>query len=965
MCGVAGIYGYANSAPPVDRGELLKIRDAMQRRGPDGAGLWISAAARTGLAHRRLSIIDLSDAAAQPMAGPDGRLHVTFNGEIYNHLELRRELEAKGVRFRTNSDTEVLLHLYADRGKAMLAALRGMYAFAIWDERERTLFLARDPFGIKPLYYADDGRTFRCASQVKALLAGGAVDRTGDPAGRAGFALWGYVPEPFTLYRGIRALPAGCSMVVDAGGAGAPEKFFDLAAEFREAERRAPGLGREAGLERLQASLRESVSCHMLADVPVGVFLSAGVDSTVIATLAARTAGSELTCVTLGFDEYRGGPQDETVAAGQTAERLGVRHAVDWIGQEAFYEKVVDVLEAMDQPSIDGINTYFVSRAAARQGLKVALSGLGADELFLGYPSFRDVPQIMRMFGAGARLPRWVGRAARAAAAPVLHTFTSPKYAGLLEYGGSCEGAYLLRRGLFMPWELPGLMGRDEARAGLERLHTLPSLGATRDGVRGASTVVSNLELAWYMRGQLLRDADWAGMAHSLEIRVPFVDLEVLRAAAPLAAAGAIRTKRDFASLPGLGLPRELAERPKTGFQVPVGTWLDAMAPVRGHRRGLRGWGVRVDRHFTGRRAILNLMTDAYGAHGGIALYGRDFLAAQCGDPATEKVVAIVRNAPDPATGLPAKLRFDTSGSGSKVRFVMAVARVLLSGERFDLVVCGHIHLLPLAAPLAARFGVPLMLVVYGVDAWRATPGRLANAIARRVDVVNAVSNVTMGRFRDWSGVAPERCSVLPNAIHMDRYGMGPKDASLVARYGLQGRKVIMTLARYASNERYKGVDEVLAVLPRVMRQVPEAVYLIVGDGTDRPRLESVCRALGLAPHVVFAGRIPEAEKADHFRLADAFVMPSRGEGFGFVFLEAMACGIPVVGGRYDGSADALGGGAFGRLVDPENAAELETAILDALRAPKGIPKGMEVFAYENFERGCRRFMARTALLCG
>jgi glycosyltransferase involved in cell wall biosynthesis len=213
--------------------------------------------------------------------------------------------------------------------------------------------------------------------------------------------------------------------------------------------------------------------------------------------------------------------------------------------------------------------------------------------------------------------------------------------------------------------------------------------------------------------------------------------------------------------------------------------------------------------------------------------------------------------------------------------------------------------------------------------------------------------------------VAQERFSVLPNAIHMDSYGMGPKDPALVARYGLQGRKVVMTLARYASNERYKGVDEVLAVLPRVLRQVPEVTYLVVGDGTDRPRLESVCRSLGLAPHVVFTGRIPEAEKADYFRLADAFVMPSRGEGFGFVFLEAMACGIPVVGGRNDGSADALGDGAFGRLVDPANAEELEAAILEALGSAKAVPRGMEMFSYENFERKCRRMLARASLLCG
>src|SRR5579859_3297766 len=205
MCGIAGVFAYRDSAAPADPEELLRIRDRMYSRGPDGAGLWISEDRRVGLAHRRLAIIDLSEAGAQPMSTPDGKLHIVFNGEIYNYRNLRRELEAKGYRFQSKSDTEVLLHLYADRGPEMMHALRGMYAFGIWDAREQSLFLARDPFGIKPLYYADDGHTIRFASQVKPLLKSNAIDTAPEPAGSIGFLIWGAVPEPFTLYRGIRA----------------------------------------------------------------------------------------------------------------------------------------------------------------------------------------------------------------------------------------------------------------------------------------------------------------------------------------------------------------------------------------------------------------------------------------------------------------------------------------------------------------------------------------------------------------------------------------------------------------------------------------------------------------------------------------------------------------------------------------------------------------------------------------
>ena len=236
MCGIAGVFAYHDAAPPVDLEELLRIRDAMTARGPDGAGLWASADRRTALAHRRLAIIDLSDAGAQPMATADGRLHVTFNGEIYNYRQLRRELEAKGYRFRSESDTEVLLHLYDDRGADMVHALRGMYAFAIWDEREKALFLARDPFGIKPLYYADNGEGLRFASQVKALLKGGAVDTAPEPAGSVGFLVWGHVPEPYTLYRGIRSLPAGAYMRVSRDRGASTTRFFEVGDELRKAE---------------------------------------------------------------------------------------------------------------------------------------------------------------------------------------------------------------------------------------------------------------------------------------------------------------------------------------------------------------------------------------------------------------------------------------------------------------------------------------------------------------------------------------------------------------------------------------------------------------------------------------------------------------------------------------------------------------------------------------------------------
>ena len=289
---------------------------------------------------------------------------------------------------------------------------------------------------------------------------------------------------------------------------------------------------------------------------------------------------------------------------------------------------------------------------------------------------------------------------------------------------------------------------------------------------------------------------------------------------------------------------------------------------------------------------------------------------------------------------------------------------MLLSGERFDMVVCSHINLLPIAVLATAFARAPLLLLVYGVDAWTPSRSRLINLLTRRADAVSAISHVTLERFLAWSGVPRERCTVLPNAVHLERYGPGPKSEALLERYGIKGRKVVMTLGRLAVTER-KGFDEVLEVMPRLIRKVPELVYLIAGDGSDRARLEAKAAALGLQGRVVFTGYVAEPEKADHYRLADAFVMPSHGEGFGFVFLEAMACGIPVVGSRADGGREALRDGSLGRLINPGEPAELEEAVLTALRTAKRIPEGIKYFSFDNFERRCHRLLAATSTLYG
>ena len=381
MCGINGLFAYHYAANPIDARELVRTRDHMAARGPDGEGSWIAADRRAAFGHRRLSIIDLSNAASQPMASEDGRTIVAFNGEIYNYEQLRADLLAKGHTFRSHSDTEVLLHLYALKGAEMVRDLRGMFAFAIWDENRRTMFLARDPYGIKPLYYADDGWTFRFASQVQALLAGGAVSRDADPAGRVGFALFGSVPEPFTMRREIRALPAGSTLTVDRVGAHEPRRYASIAQVYSDAESQAAG-GDERAKARatgeFRAALLDSVRHHLVADVPVGAFLSSGVDSSALVGLMRDAGQQEIQTVTLSFAEFSGCLEDEGPLAAEVAKHYGARHTIRVVSESEFAEDLPRIFDAMDQPSIDGVNTWFVAKAARELGLKVALSGIGA-----------------------------------------------------------------------------------------------------------------------------------------------------------------------------------------------------------------------------------------------------------------------------------------------------------------------------------------------------------------------------------------------------------------------------------------------------------------------------------------------------------------------------------------------------------------------------------------------------------
>lgn len=581
MCGIGGALVFDGGLSERHKQSLIKLLDRMTPRGPDASGYWKSSCGSAAFVHRRLSIIDLSDAGAQPMVLPQREICITFNGEIYNYSELKSELKAQGAHFQSNSDTEVLLHLYVAYGTDMVSRLRGMFAFAIWDGERKSLFLARDHLGIKPLYYSDDGTCFRFASQVKALVAAGDVDTSPCPAGQVGFMLLGYVPEPHTWYRGIRSLEAGTTLYIDQSGTCKKHNYFNVTTVLEHAEPVQLNPGETANLVR--DLLLDSVRCHLTSDVPVGMFLSSGIDSVSLARLATDVGVDDLCSITALFSDFAGGSNDETANATAIAHALGFYHQnlKIQLDKSDLPSALDGLIYAMDQPTVDGVNTYFISQAAKRNGLKVALSGLGGDELFGGYPLFRQIPVYLNRF---ARLNSFPG-ATRVLdglfSTKTARRFLKPRHQGLFRSGSDEASAYLLLRSVHHPWEIPDLLDPEFAMQGLEDLNISDKLTRITGQIATTHGKITALEISMYMRNQLLMTSDWAGMAHSLEIRVPFADVEVFKRIAPLL------VSLDPPSKVTLGTSAQINNLPtkggasKVGFNVPVSQF---MSLSNGHR---------------------------------------------------------------------------------------------------------------------------------------------------------------------------------------------------------------------------------------------------------------------------------------------------------------------------------------------------------------------------------------------
>lgn len=607
MCGIAGIVRAGEGPRDRIRESVSRMQACLRFRGPDDEGLFVSPDGRAAFAHTRLSILDLSPAGHQPMSTPDRRYTITFNGEIYNFLALRKELEDAGVPLGSRSDTEVILRMYERQGAACVRRLRGMFAFAIWDDLEKRCFFARDPLGIKPLYFQRSADGLAFASEIRALLRGGGAEGHIGMVGLYGYLTTGTVPEPATMLRGVEMLGAGQWMEWRDGR--------ERSEHYWRVSFASEPMGREEAVRVARGALVDSLRHHFVSDVPVGIFLSGGLDSTTLLALSSEAGAGKVSTYSISFEE----PEwDEGPLAGRIAEHFGSEHHDFKITADTGRDWLEEFLESVDQPTIDGFNTFCVSRVAHQHGAKVVLSGLGGDELFAGYRSFVALPRVvgwMRATGFAGPLYRRVGGWLESRSS----SSKARRMGDFMQKENSCAAFYRSFRAVFAHAEAADLASE------LLPYGVVPGRGSREprpDEGWALRDAVSFLELTTYMRNQLLRDSDVMSMRWGLELRVPFVDSVLMGTMGEIPASLRLRHGKKLLIEAVPELPGWLLDQPKRGFTFPFERWfadrwrdlLRDAAPPPGIvlDTWYRRWALAVLRDWMRRNGIA-----AQGDHGG------------------------------------------------------------------------------------------------------------------------------------------------------------------------------------------------------------------------------------------------------------------------------------------------------------------------------------------------------------
>lgn len=928
----------------------------LKHGGPDDEGIFGCDDYHMVLGHRRLSLIDLSEAGHQPMSYGEGRYQISFNGEIYNYLELRSQLKSLGYTFKTQTDTEVILAAFAAWGTDSFNKMNGMFSFALWDHQNAKLYLVRDPSGIKPLYYAATKEGLAFASEIRGFKPVPYLKEEND--------LWpvylmayGHLPEPVTVLKHVRPVPKGsflCYHVKDGNSVIQSYKKFSFDAKI---------FNRQEAISQIKDYLQKSVKRHLIADAPIGVFLSGGLDSGIVLLLASADQQTKLNTLSLFFEEDEFSEKKYQDILLQKMSCASNQHLLK---EAEFHENLPSILQSIDQPGVDGINTWFISKYAKENGLKAVLSGIGGDELYGGYPSFKRMEKVKFL----EKLPK--------------HLLGSGKYTSLkklrrLGYLGleGATGKYLFLRGQFIPFEIAAHLDISE-----EQVWQALRMQPVCENINHLSAYnqASWIELNLFMQNQLLRDVDVMSMSHGIEIRVPFLDRDFvdlsMQIKDDLKSQGQLPKQLLIDSFKDI-LPQPIWDRPKMGFGFPFKKWLsnnqlvkDLMNPnssdYKNFVSGNMHWSqflslvlikdrgvsipavTKIKKSVGGNqpkeniplgqqqngknKKILFLTLRTFSITGGIEKVSKvagKALYELCEASGTELSVCSMYDEQDDADE---KYFPEKNFTGFGIRRFRFARKCVWEGMKNDTVILSHVNLLPVGYFIKLFSPkTKLILLAHGIEAWEPFKG-FRKKMLFKCDKIFSVSKYTKDVMIQLNGFPEENISVLNNCLDpfLEKPIQKEKEDYLLKRYQLKRDDIVlMTLTRLAARERYKGYDIVIESLKKLSVSNPGIKYLIVGryDDEEKERLDAIIAKAGLQQQVIFTGFVPDNELADHFNLADIYIMPSEKEGFGIVFIEAMYYRKPVIAGNKDGSVDALLNGRLGMLVNPKSLDEVTDAI--------------------------------------
>ena len=544
--------------------------ESLKRRGPDAKGIWSKDDVFLG--SRRLAIFDLNERSNQPMKSICSRYILIFNGAIYNYKNLRKYLIESGIELKTFSDTEVILELFALEGPKMLHRLEGMFAFLIWDIENKEAFAARDPYGIKPLYIGSNSKGLILASQVKTLLATKQIETDKDIYSEFAFKNFGYVIEPNTWFNNIKSLKSGYYIIIRDRKIITEKKWFNIENFWVRADQANIKIPKNEYIKIINEAVTDSVKKHLVADVPIGIFLSGGIDSTLLASIVSSNSKKTITAITVLFDEFEDSNNDETSLAKKVTEKLGLKHHIFKVTKEDFYKDLPEILDAMDQPSIDGINTWYASKAAAKLNLKVVFSGLGGDEIFFGYDHYKKIPFLHKYLNLLKKIPfsKFI--------LEIFLNFLSfmskdLRWKFILKNSNSISKLWFLKRSILYSDDTSENK-HEKSKLDLNDFYKEFLNKDLEYNFTDMKIHLSKLDSLFYMRNQLLRDSDWASMYHSIELRTPFVDIKLVEKLKDLMNSYSFHNNKDILKLSFQSiLPKEILHKKKVGFQTPISKW--------------------------------------------------------------------------------------------------------------------------------------------------------------------------------------------------------------------------------------------------------------------------------------------------------------------------------------------------------------------------------------------------------